>query len=107
MLCDFCFNSVSVRVCVFSQQRNLEGYVGFANLPNQVYRKSVKRGFEFTLMVVGKLEKFTTDLNVEDMIECLLLFLCQNLCAHLPAYLLLSVFCLLCGCGSLGQVKDR
>ncbi|TNN65448.1 Septin-7 [Liparis tanakae] len=33
--------------------RNLEGYVGFANLPNQVYRKSVKRGFEFTLMVVG------------------------------------------------------
>ncbi|KAK3508404.1 hypothetical protein QTP70_028164, partial [Hemibagrus guttatus] len=34
------------------QQKNLEGYVGFANLPNQVYRKSVKRGFEFTLMVV-------------------------------------------------------
>ena len=29
------------------------GYVGFASLPNQVYRKSVKRGFEFTLMVVG------------------------------------------------------
>lgn len=46
----------SVSVCVFLQQRNLEGYVGFANLPNQVYRKSVKRGFEFTLMVVGKLE---------------------------------------------------
>ncbi|XP_076158378.1 septin-7-like [Alosa pseudoharengus] len=37
-----------------SQQKNLEGYVGFANLPNQVYRKSVKRGFEFTLMVVGE-----------------------------------------------------
>uniref|UniRef100_A0A4W5MRY6 Septin n=1 Tax=Hucho hucho TaxID=62062 RepID=A0A4W5MRY6_9TELE len=34
--------------------QNLEGYVGFANLPNQVYRKSVKRGFEFTLMVVGE-----------------------------------------------------
>ena len=33
--------------------RHLDGYVGFANLPNQVYRKSVKRGFEFTLMVVG------------------------------------------------------
>ncbi|KAF3833505.1 hypothetical protein F7725_024709 [Dissostichus mawsoni] len=32
----------------------MEGYVGFANLPNQVYRKSVKRGFEFTLMVVGE-----------------------------------------------------
>ncbi|XP_045900524.1 septin 7b isoform X2 [Micropterus dolomieu] len=35
-------------------QKNLEGYVGFASLPNQVYRKSVKRGFEFTLMVVGE-----------------------------------------------------
>uniref|UniRef100_A0AAY4AS03 Septin n=1 Tax=Denticeps clupeoides TaxID=299321 RepID=A0AAY4AS03_9TELE len=32
----------------------LEGYVGFVSLPNQVYRKSVKRGFEFTLMVVGE-----------------------------------------------------
>lgn len=52
--------------CVFFQQRNLEGYVGFANLPNQVYRKSVKRGFEFTLMVVG-----------ESL--CLLLFLCVGL----------------------------
>ncbi|XP_041456117.1 septin-2B-like isoform X1 [Lytechinus variegatus] len=29
-------------------------YVGFANLPNQVHRKSVKKGFEFTLMVVGE-----------------------------------------------------
>lgn len=28
--------------------------MGFANLPGQVYRKSVKRGFEFTLMVVGE-----------------------------------------------------
>lgn len=37
-----------------AQPKNLEGYVGFANLPNQVYRKSVKRGFEFTLMVVGE-----------------------------------------------------
>ncbi|XP_063219368.1 septin-1 isoform X2 [Bacillus rossius redtenbacheri] len=36
--------------------RNIEtpGYVGFANLPNQVHRKSVKKGFEFTLMVVGE-----------------------------------------------------
>ncbi|CAJ1057060.1 septin-7 isoform X2 [Xyrichtys novacula] len=33
---------------------NLDGYVGFANLPNQVYRKAVKRGFDFTLMVVGE-----------------------------------------------------
>lgn len=49
------FNQWNVElICVLLQQRNLEGYVGFANLPNQVYRKSVKRGFEFTLMVVGK-----------------------------------------------------
>lgn len=33
--------------------------MGFANLPNQVYRKSVKRGFEFTLMVVGKWKTWT------------------------------------------------
>uniref|UniRef100_T1IHJ1 Septin-type G domain-containing protein n=1 Tax=Strigamia maritima TaxID=126957 RepID=T1IHJ1_STRMM len=34
--------------------KDLDGYVGFANLPNQVYRKAVKKGFEFTLMVVGE-----------------------------------------------------
>ncbi|KAK7872263.1 hypothetical protein R5R35_012116 [Gryllus longicercus] len=34
--------------------KELDGYVGFANLPNQVYRKAVKRGFDFTLMVVGE-----------------------------------------------------
>uniref|UniRef100_A0A8C2WFL1 Septin n=1 Tax=Cyclopterus lumpus TaxID=8103 RepID=A0A8C2WFL1_CYCLU len=42
------------KTAVQTQQKNLEGYVGFASLPNQVYRKSVKRGFEFTLMVVGE-----------------------------------------------------
>jgi septin 2 len=30
------------------------GYLGFANLPNQVHRKYVKKGFEFTLMIVGE-----------------------------------------------------
>ncbi|XP_022235540.1 septin-7-like isoform X2 [Limulus polyphemus] len=34
--------------------KDMQGYVGFANLPNQVYRKAVKRGFDFTLMVVGE-----------------------------------------------------
>lgn len=29
-------------------------YIGFASLPQQIHRKSVKRGFEFTLMVVGE-----------------------------------------------------
>lgn len=37
-----------------SKTRALDGYVGFANLPNQVYRKSVKKGFEFNLMVIGE-----------------------------------------------------
>ncbi|XP_011667146.1 septin-7 isoform X6 [Strongylocentrotus purpuratus] len=37
-----------------NKPKEMEGYVGFANLPNQVYRRSVKRGFEFTLMVVGE-----------------------------------------------------
>ncbi len=31
-----------------------QSYVGFANLPNQVHRKFVKKGFEFTLLVVGE-----------------------------------------------------
>ena len=30
-------------------------YVGFANLPNQVHRKFIKKGFEFTLMMVGEM----------------------------------------------------
>ncbi|KAK5900303.1 hypothetical protein CgunFtcFv8_025271 [Champsocephalus gunnari] len=29
-------------------------YVGFASLPNQLHRKSVKKGFDFTLMVAGE-----------------------------------------------------
>ena len=46
--------------------RDGENYIGFASLPNQVYRKSVKRGFEFTLMVVGKLL----------LVDTLLFFVC-------------------------------
>uniref|UniRef100_A0A672QZQ5 Septin-5 n=1 Tax=Sinocyclocheilus grahami TaxID=75366 RepID=A0A672QZQ5_SINGR len=33
---------------------NEKEYVGFATLPNQVHRKSVKKGFDFTLMVAGE-----------------------------------------------------
>ncbi|KAI9217381.1 hypothetical protein BC828DRAFT_408553, partial [Blastocladiella britannica] len=32
----------------------LKGFVGFSNLPNQHHRRSIKRGFSFTLMVVGE-----------------------------------------------------
>ncbi|KAJ3212357.1 hypothetical protein HDU67_003874 [Dinochytrium kinnereticum] len=32
----------------------LASIVGFHNLPNQVHRKSIKKGFQFTIMVVGE-----------------------------------------------------
>jgi len=35
-------------------RRKLTGFVGFANLPNQWHRKSVRKGFNFNVMVVGK-----------------------------------------------------
>ncbi|KAJ2159831.1 Cell division control protein 3 [Coemansia sp. RSA 552] len=34
--------------------KKMNGYVGFSNFPNQVHRRSIKRGFNFTLMVVGE-----------------------------------------------------
>jgi len=46
--------TVSSSVKPAKKVKQLDGYVGFANLPNQVYRKAVKKGFEFTLMVVGE-----------------------------------------------------
>ena len=36
-------------------RRKLTGYVGFANLPNQWHRKSVRKGFNFNVMVVGNI----------------------------------------------------
>lgn len=36
------------------RERGERDYIGFATLPEQVHRKSVKRGFDFTLMVVGE-----------------------------------------------------
>ncbi|TRY59451.1 hypothetical protein DNTS_002176 [Danionella cerebrum] len=42
-------------------------YVGFATLPNQVHRKSVKKGFDFTLMVAD-LYKDRKLLNAEERI---------------------------------------
>uniref|UniRef100_A0A3B4V5B8 Septin n=1 Tax=Seriola dumerili TaxID=41447 RepID=A0A3B4V5B8_SERDU len=41
-------------VCVFCLQDQDKEYVGFATLPNQVHRKTVKKGFTFTLMVAGE-----------------------------------------------------
>lgn len=78
------------------------GFVGFANLPNQVHRKSVKKGFEFTLMVVGEsgLGKstlvnslFLTDLYPEraipDAIGIFLSFICTHPLFSLPLVIVL------------------
>lgn len=35
------------------KSKDSQSYVGFANFPNQVFRRAIKNGFEFTLMVVG------------------------------------------------------
>jgi len=36
-----------------ANSRTIIDYVGFANFPTQVFRRCIKNGFEFTLMVVG------------------------------------------------------
>ncbi|XP_078535688.1 septin-4-like isoform X2 [Lissotriton helveticus] len=38
----------------YESSEDFREYVGFATLPNQVHRKSVKKGFEFTVMVAGE-----------------------------------------------------
>ncbi|OMJ16959.1 Cell division control protein 3 [Smittium culicis] len=35
-------------------KKTLKGHVGFSNFPDQVHRKSIKKGFNFTIMVVGE-----------------------------------------------------
>ena len=35
-------------------RRKVNGFVGFANLPKQWHRKSVRRGFTFNCMVIGE-----------------------------------------------------
>uniref|UniRef100_A0A8D1KMM4 Septin n=1 Tax=Sus scrofa TaxID=9823 RepID=A0A8D1KMM4_PIG len=47
-------NHHSALTCPASAQDIDKQYVGFATLPNQVHRKSVKKGFDFTLMVAGE-----------------------------------------------------
>lgn len=38
---------------LFCLQRD-EECIGFATLPDQIHRKVIKKGFHFTIMVVGK-----------------------------------------------------
>nr|XP_021334833.1 septin 5b isoform X2 [Danio rerio] len=42
---------------VKSEDGEEKEYVGFATLPNQVHRKSVKKGFDFTLMVAERISQ--------------------------------------------------
>ncbi|KAL8198714.1 UNVERIFIED_CONTAM: hypothetical protein K2H54_021413 [Gekko kuhli] len=42
------------RLDPYNSDEDDKEYVGFATLPNQVHRKSVKKGFDFTLMVAGE-----------------------------------------------------
>ena len=44
---------VCVYVCVCAVEQDDDECLGFASLPEQVHRKAVKRGFDFTVMVVG------------------------------------------------------
>ena len=44
---------VTSLVCVCVLQDD-DDSVGFSSLPEQVHRKALKRGFDFTLMVVGE-----------------------------------------------------
>ncbi|ELT90440.1 hypothetical protein CAPTEDRAFT_173215 [Capitella teleta] len=43
-----------LNTCVCFLFQDDDEYVGFSSLPEQVHRKAVKRGFDFTLMVVGE-----------------------------------------------------
>lgn len=50
-------------------RRKLTGYVGFANLPNQWHRKSVRKGFNFNVMVVGTY-KHSGKYYIRTLISC-------------------------------------
>lgn len=47
-------NNIEHLIWLTERDRGERDYIGFATLPEQVHRKSVKRGFDFTLMVVGE-----------------------------------------------------
>ncbi|KAL4613696.1 septin-7 isoform X1 [Arapaima gigas] len=47
-------DEVSTMLGIIQRQRSLQGCVGFDHQPNCLYREGLKRGLEFTLMVVGE-----------------------------------------------------
>ena len=46
-----------------AQRKKLTSYVGFANLPNQMHRAAVRKGFTFTAMVVGMYDRLARKLT--------------------------------------------
>ncbi|XP_039292685.1 septin-5 isoform X2 [Nilaparvata lugens] len=54
MACSKVYHHLSDTLYVVKSMQGDRDYIGFATLPEQVHRKSVKRGFDFTLMVVGE-----------------------------------------------------
>lgn len=50
-------------------RRKLTGYVGFANLPNQWHRKSVRKGFNFNVMVVGRYLRRKYEMGIQLIIS--------------------------------------
>ena len=54
MQCKKCNTSQSLLCYLNFLQDQDRDYVGFATLPNQVHRKTLKKGFTFTLMVAGE-----------------------------------------------------
>ena len=67
-------------------RKKLMGYVGFANLPNQVHRKSVRKGFQFTAMVVGSFPSLPFDDQHESLFFFLILFYVFFLRQENPAW---------------------
>ena len=46
-------------------------FVGFGLLPDQVYNKAVRKGFEFSLMVVGEFNHYKSLLLILIFVRCL------------------------------------
>lgn len=51
------------RASIDSKPLTFQETIGFSTLPDQIHRKTLKRGFEFTLMVVGMYSEFLIEKN--------------------------------------------
>lgn len=56
----------------------LKGRIGFANLPDQLVNKEIKKGFDFNIMCVGELSRYS-DLTLADCISHVRCLLIQDL----------------------------